>query len=379
VRPRFISGAGAFFEAPAKAGIPCGDFNGRDRGGAVGVASLVQTNTRKGKRSTTYHGFLEGEAEGRSNLTVITGARASRVLLEGAGEALVATGVEYSVGAGETRSVHAAREVILSAGAVGSPHLLMLSGIGPRRELESADIVCRHELPDVGKHLKDHIQCAMFFPAPGIGVPMTEVGVSLGTNALRAPAGPLPADPADDAGLSGELAALKAEAERRLAEWHATGASLVASSLYDGIAFYSTGLGDPHSHDAQIGFIPSGYNEDLFSARLNIDTTRYFADREAALAAEAESIIVLANPVLPRSEGEIVIESADPATPPRIDFTYFADPYDLKVMVAVMRRALEIVDSWPGPPKRRPAGHPGAALCHHRLSSVVHLPDRQRG
>ncbi len=365
VRSPIIPAARAFVDAAAKAGIPGGDYNGRDRGGAAGVASLVQTNTRKGKRSSTYHGFLEGEAERRPNLTVITGARACRVLLEGAGEALAATGVEYRTGAGETRSVHATREVILSAGAVGSPHLLMLSGIGPRRELESADIVCRNELPDVGKHLKDHIQCAMFFPAPGIGVPMTEVGVSLGPDALRAPAGPLPADPAEDDALSGELAALKTEAERRLAEWHATGDSLVASSLYDGIAFYSTGLGDPHSHDAQIGFIPCGYTEDLFSARLNIDTTRYFADREAALAAEAESIIVLAIPVLPRSEGEIVIESADPATPPRIDFNYFADPHDLKVMVSVMRRVLDIVDSWPGPHKPGPVNVPPHLAAKH--------------
>jgi len=365
VRSPVIPAARAFVDAAAKAGIPGGDYNGRDRGGAAGVASLVQTNTRKGKRSSTYHGFLEGEAEGRPNLTVITGARASRVLLEGAGEALVATGVEFITNAGETRQVHTTREVILSSGAVGSPHLLMLSGIGPRRELESVDIVCRHELPDVGKHLKDHIQCAMLFPAPGIGVPMSEVGVSLGPDALRAPAGPLPADPADDAGLSGALAALKTEAERRLAEWHATGASLVASSLYDGIAFYSTGLGDPHSHDAQIGFIPSGYTEDLFSARLNIDTTRYFADREAALAADAESIIVLANPVLPRSEGEIVIESADPATPPRINFNYFADPYDLKVMVSVMRRALNIVENWPGPHKPGPLNIPPHLAAKH--------------
>jgi len=156
---------------------------------------------------------------------------------------------------------------------------------------------------------------------------MTEVGVSLGPDALRAPAGPLPADPADDAGLSDDLAALKSEAERRLAEWHATGDSLVASSLYDGIAFYSTGpWRPPTATTPRSASYPAATTRICFSARLNIDTTRYFADREAALAAEAESIIVLANPVLPRSEGEIVIESADPATPPRIDFNYFADP-----------------------------------------------------
>ncbi len=94
VRSPVIPAARAFVDAAAKAGIPGGDYNGRDRGGAAGVASLVQTNTRVGKRSSTYRGFLEGEAEGRPNLTVITGARACRVLLEGAGEALAATGVD---------------------------------------------------------------------------------------------------------------------------------------------------------------------------------------------------------------------------------------------------------------------------------------------
>ena len=351
VRSPVIPASRAFVEAAGAAGIPRGDYNGRDRGGPTGVASLVQTNTRKGKRSSTYHAFLEGEAEQRPNLTIVTGAHVTRVLLEGKGDGLVAKGIEYRTHGGETRTLHAAKEVILSAGAVGSPHLLMLSGIGPRRELEAVDIVCRHELPDVGKRLKDHIQCALFFPAPGVGVAMAEIGVSAGPDALRSPAGPLPADPADDAGLSPELAGLKAEAERRVGEWLETGSSLVSSSLYDGIAFYSTGLGDAHSHDAQIGFIPCGYNEDLFGTRLNIDTAGYFADPVASLAADQESIIMLANPVLPHSEGELVIESADPAVPPAIHMNYFGDPYDLKVMVAVMRRSIDIVANWPGPQK----------------------------
>jgi len=199
--------------------------------------------------------------------------------------------------------------------------------------------------------MKDHIQVGMLFPAPGVGVSMAEIGVSAGPDALRGPAGPLPADPADDAKLTPELAALKAEAERRIGEWLETGNSLIASSLYDGIAFYSTGLGDAHSHDAQIGFIPCGYNEDLFSTRLNIDCARNFADAAATLAPERENIILLANPVLPHSEGEIVLESADPGVPPGIYMNYFADPYDLKVMVAVMRRAIDIVANWPGPQK----------------------------
>jgi choline dehydrogenase-like flavoprotein len=365
VRSPVIPAARAFVEAAGKAGIPRGDYNGRDRGGPAGAASLVQTNTRKGQRSSTYHAFLKGEVEQRPNLTIITKAHATRILLEGKSDNLTAVGVEYRTAAGGTRTAHASRDVILSAGAVGSPHLLMLSGIGPRRELEAVDVACRHDLPAVGKHMKDHVQVGMLFPAPGVGVAMAEIGVSAGPDALRAPAGPLPADPADDAKLTPELAALKAEAERRIGEWLETGNSLIASSLYDGIAFYSTGLGDAHSHDAQIGFIPCGYNQDLFSTRLNIDCARNFADAAATLAPERENIILLANPVLPHSEGEIVLESADPSVAPAIYMNYFADPYDLKVMVAVMRRAIDIVDNWPGLQKPGPVNVPPELAKKH--------------
>jgi choline dehydrogenase-like flavoprotein len=69
-----------FVDAAVGAGIPRGDYNGRDRGGPNGVVSLVQTSTRGGKRSSTYRAFLEGETEGRPNLTIVTGAHVTRVL-----------------------------------------------------------------------------------------------------------------------------------------------------------------------------------------------------------------------------------------------------------------------------------------------------------
>ena len=204
VRSPVIPAARAFVSAANAAGIPRGDYNGSGRRDPDGVASLVQTNTRAGMRSSTYHAYLEDAAERRSNLTIITGARVTRIVLTGEGDQLAATGVEYRDVDGAPQTVHAAREVILSAGAVGSPHLLMLSGIGPRRELEAAGVPCRLDLPDVGKHLKDHLQAPMVFRAPGIGLSMTQVGISAGPDALRAPAGPLPADPADDVHLTGE-------------------------------------------------------------------------------------------------------------------------------------------------------------------------------
>src|SRR4029079_1193154 len=115
-----------------------------------------------------------------------------------------------------TEVVEASGEVILSAGAVGSPQLLMLSGVGPPEHLESVGIPCLLEAPEVGRHLKDHLHLGLMFPAPGLRVSMGAIGVAMGPDALRAPAGPLPADPADDASSPPELQALKGEAERQL-------------------------------------------------------------------------------------------------------------------------------------------------------------------
>jgi len=349
VRTPVIPAAQQFVDAAKAAGIPTGDYNGRDRTRPEGVASLFQTTTKDGKRSSTFHAFLEPVMGARDNLVVITHANVQRILLEPSDGGLVATGVEYRTTDGTVQTVTASKEVVLSAGAIGSPQLLLLSGVGPKGELAEVGIDCVLDLPDVGKHLKDHLHTPMVFPAPGIGLNMTEVAISLGPDALRAPAGPLPADPADDADLPPELAGLKAEAERRLGEWVTTGRSLVSSSLYDAGLFYSTGLGDAHTHDAQIGFLVCGYTPDLWRGLFRVDPDVYFDDPATRLAADAELVVMLPNPVQPHSEGEVRLASSDPSDPPIISLNYFADPHDVTVMVAVMRRALELVASWPVP------------------------------
>ena len=372
VRAPVLPGAREFVDAAVAVGIPRGDYNGQDRGGPGGVVSLMQTTTRSGKRSSTYHAFLEGETEKRPNLTIITGAQVTRVVLEGAAGHRVATGVEYRIGSGEPRSAFATREVVLSGGAIGSPHLLLLSGIGPRAELEVAGITCQVDSPHVGKHLKDHLHVGLFFPAPGVGISVNELGVSFGPDALRAPAGPLPADPRDDAKMPAELQGLKQEAERRITEWATTGNSLISSSLYDAAAWYSTGLGDHHSHDAQIACFMSGYNDDLWQRCLCVDVNQYFDDASKRLAGAAESMIVLANPVQPHSEGEIVLASANPTDHPLIRMNYFGDMHDIKVMVAVLRRALDIVAHWPARHKIGPLLIPPfLAQKHGHIEGVV--------
>jgi choline dehydrogenase len=347
VRAPVLTAAEEFVAAAVAAGIPRGDYNGRDRGGPDGVVSLLQTTTRAGKRSSTYHAFLEGEVEQRPNLQVICGAQVTRMILEGGPGGLRATGVEYRTGDGATVVAEAAKEVILSAGAVGSPQILMLSGIGPKSELEAVGVACRLDAAEVGKHLKDHLQVGLLFPAPGAGISMTEIGLSMGPDALRAPVGPLPADPADDANLGEELKAVKAEAARRLTEWATTGRGLVSSSLYEACAWFSTGLGDHHTHDAQLALFACGYNRDIWQGCLRVDPDQYFDDADARLAPDAETVIILANPVQPHSEGEIVLASADPLDHPDIRMNYYGDPYDMEVMVAVLRRTLEVAKNWP--------------------------------
>jgi choline dehydrogenase-like flavoprotein len=348
VRSPVLPVAEDFVAASVAAGLTHGDYNGRDRGGGpAGVVSLTQFSTRRGRRSSTYHAFLQGEPEDRPNLTIVTNAQATRVLLERNGGGLTATGVEYRDASGAAHAVQARKEVIVSAGAIGSPHLLMLSGIGPRAELEAVGVTCLLDQPHVGKHLKDHLMAPLWFPAPGSAVTMNEAGLSMGAAALRGPGGPLPADPADDAGLSPELRAMRDEADRRLAEWETHGTGLLASSLADGAAFFSTGLGDSHSHDVEVICFPTAGNHDLVHKCLNIDTARFFDDAEKRLAPDSECVVLLANPVLPHSEGGIVLKSADPTVHPEIVPNYYGDPYDMKVMIAAIRRTLAIARRWP--------------------------------
>src|SRR3954471_3069457 len=301
VRDPILPAARQFVEAAVAAGIPRGDYNGRDRDCPDGVVSLTQFTTREGRRSSTYVAFLEGEPERRPNLTIITGAQATRVLLEGAGEGAIATGVEYRTAVGDVASVHAAKEVIVSAGAIGSPHLLLLSGIGPRQELEAAGIACLVDAPDVGKHLQDHAMCPLVYPAPGLGVTMNDVVLAMGPDALRAPVGPLPANPAEDANLPPELLGLKQTAEQRLAEWQASGRGLGASSLADAAVFCSSGLGEAGRHDIEIIFFMTAGNEDFLRTIFNIDTARFFDNPGERVANDSENLVLLPHPVLPHS------------------------------------------------------------------------------
>jgi choline dehydrogenase-like flavoprotein len=176
----------------------------------------------------------------------------------------------------------------------------------------------------------------------------------MGPDALRQPAGPLPADPAEDTHLSPELLALKEAAEQRFAEWQASGRGLGASSLADAAVFCSSGLGDAGRHDIEIIFFLTGGNEGFLRTILNIDTARFFDDAVQQVGDGSENLLLLPHPVLPRSRGEIVLGGADPAAPPIIRMNYYDDPHDLRVMVAAIRRTMDITAHWPGNRKPGP-------------------------
>jgi len=135
------------FEALEDLGVPRNpDYNGAEQVGSF----LYQFTLKDGKRVSAADGFLTEAVRARENLTILTGAHVTGVTLEGKR----ATGVTYA--RGQNAEQVSAGEVILSLGAIGSPHILMLSGVGPADHLQEHDIKCRHDLSGIGQNLLDH-------------------------------------------------------------------------------------------------------------------------------------------------------------------------------------------------------------------------------
>lgn len=146
-----------FVEAGVQAGFAENtDFNGAEQEGV----GMYQVTHKNGERFSAAKAYLLPSMQ-RPNLQVITDAHATRLLMEGRR----AVGVEYRQG-GELKSLRAGREVILSAGALLSPQLLMLSGIGPAAHLQEHGIAVVHDLPGVGANLHDHVDVVQVVDAP---------------------------------------------------------------------------------------------------------------------------------------------------------------------------------------------------------------------
>ena len=272
-----------FLEAARQAGhAPTDDFNGARQEGF----GWYQTTTRDGARSSSARAYLKPVRK-RPNLTVITGATASRVTITDGR----ATGVVYSVnGKGAFHQV-AGKEVILSGGAINSPQLLMLSGIGPAAHLRQHGITVVRDLPGVGGNLQDHLDvCTLQRCVRGLSYDqLSDVSVGLQYYLFRK--GPGTSNIAETGGF---LRSSLAEDERPDIQFHFVPAQL-----------------DDHGRN----LLP-GHGYTLHACGLH-----------------------------PRSRGRIHLASASAGDKVRIEAGYLSDPegYDLKVMLEALRLSREIL------------------------------------
>ncbi len=145
-----------YFEAARQLGLPVtDDYNGAKTEGAA----AYQITTRNGVRASTARCYLN-PARSRKNLKIVTGAHVTCIDVEDG----AAKGVQYTVG-GRQLGAQARASVILSAGAINSPQLLQLSGVGPGAVLQDKNIAVKHEMPAVGRHLQDHLGVDFYFRA----------------------------------------------------------------------------------------------------------------------------------------------------------------------------------------------------------------------
>jgi choline dehydrogenase len=281
----------------------------------------------------------------RPNLTVLTGAHVTRVRFEGR----VATGVEFRVGR-DSRSAKASREVILAAGAIGSPQILQLSGVGPGALLQQHGIPLVHDLPGIGENLHDHLQVRMQYKVSGVQTLNTMANSLWGKAAMALEylmfrTGPLTMPPSQ----LGAFAKSDPQQPTANIEWHVQPLSLDK-------------FGDPlHAFPA---ITPSVCN------------------------------------LRPASRGWVRIRSADPFTYPEIKLNYLQAPDDRKVAVDAMRATRRIMaaralakyrpeEFKPGPGVQSPealeraAGELGTTIFHPvgtcAMGSVVDARLRVRG
>ena len=315
-----VAASRAFVESAVAAGLPRnGDFNGPGQEGA----GLYQVTQRRGRRCSAAVAFLQ-PVRNRTNLTVLTGRRATRVRLEGGR----ATGIELA-GPGGSASIDA-RDVIVSSGTFGSPQLLLLSGIGSRDELARHGIPVRHELPGVGANFADHVDLALAYRSADRNL----MGITVGT-ALRA--------------IPGYF------------EWRRRGTGLLTTNYAEAGAFLRTAthLARP---DIQLHFV-IGIVDD-HARRLHYG---YGMSCHVAV-------------LRPSSRGRVGLRSADPLDAPRIDAGFLADDRDLVTLLAGVKRAREIMEGAPLAPHRgaemfAEEGHSDDALVariRRRADTIYH-------
>lgn len=293
----------AFVDAARQAGfVYSSDFNGANQEG-VGYFHL---NIKNGRRFGAADAYLK-PAMNRQNLTVLTDAHVKKVVFEG--KRAVAVELRYK---GQDRVLRADREIILSGGAINSPQLLQLSGIGEREALESLGIRCLHELPGVGKNLQEHVDaCVLVSSRKNNGFTASVLGL------LKM----LPDTIRYMVNKQGKLAKSITEA----------GGFIRSRETLD--------RPDVQLHMLPLLFDDSGRNLKLMSK-----------------PGYSVHVCVLR----PKSTGTVSITSANPFAAPEIDYNFFAEPDDCKVMVDGIHQARRILSAKAFDEYRGEEIHPGS-------------------
>lgn len=274
----------AFVKAGTEAGYPhTEDYNGYQQEGF----GAMQMTVKDGVRWSTANAYLR-PAMARENLTVKTGVTVLKVKLT----SNIATGVVYGQGS-DKRTVHAEREVILSAGPIGTPQILQLSGIGNQSDLQNAGVAIKHALPGVGHNLQDHLE---FYFQYECKEPIT----------LNGSLGP----------ISKALIGIR---------WLLTKKGLGATNHFESCGFIRSAAGIEWP-DIQYHFLPAAI--------------RY--DGRSAFKGHGFQLHVGHNK--PKSRGQVVINSSDPKKPPHIQFNYLQHPDDIQGFRDAVRLSREVIE-----------------------------------
>ncbi len=275
----------AFFQAGQQLGIPFNpDFNGERQEG-LGYYQLTQFDARRSSTSVAYLRPIRS----RRNLEIHLHAQVLRIVMENGR----ATGVEVAAeGSGTPRMLRAEREVILTAGAIGSPKLLLQSGIGPAEHLRAVGVPVVHDLPGVGENLQDHLDLFAIAECTGDHTydkyNRAHHAAWAGVQYLLFKRGP------------------------------------VASSLFETGGFW---YADPSARSPDIQ-LHLGLGSGI----------------EAGVAKMKNAGVTLNSAYLrPRSRGTVRLASADPRAAPLIDPNYWAEPRDRELAIGGLRMAREIL------------------------------------
>ena len=292
LRNKYSKSTYNFIEACKENGLNFNeDYNGEKQEGS----SFLQFTIDKNIRQSTYEAFLKPISE-RTNLTIKTNTSVKKILIEN-GKAI---GVEIYIGKNATEKIFCNKEVILSAGAIQSPQLLKISGVGPKEELKKFNIDLVRDLPAVGENLKDHVWTGTsdFSNVTGLNNVIKKIGFVKG-----------------------------------LTQYFRNKESLLNYSIIETTSFFKTSE-DQKVPDMQFHFSPlhmgNDYKADLYIP-FSLPTTNGYT--------------ILAILLHPESTGNILLKSNDSRVAPLIQPNFLSHENDIKRLLIGLKKAMAVIDS----------------------------------